>query len=132
MATNSRGIHLTEVPDKQLAVLRVLDRAVNFYVADSLKELIRAQVQQSTAKGLSGIVLDLTEVEVMDSCGVELLIRVREQVVEHGGQLALAGLLPVFQRMLEMMRLTPYFEMASDIEGAIEKLAATTATSPSH
>ena len=66
--------------------------------------------------------IDFGKVEVMDSCGVELLLRVRETLLDHDGRLCLAGLRGSFRRMLSMMRLTPYFQMAADETEARELL----------
>jgi anti-anti-sigma factor len=71
---------------------------------------LEGQIQVSFAGEERLVVLDLAGVEFIDSTGLRLLLRVREQVASHGGNLLIGRLSRPVKRLLDLTRLTDRFE----------------------
>lgn len=56
------------------------------------------------------VVLDLAGVEFIDSTGLRMLLRIRQQVAEHGGSLLIGRLSRPVKRLLDLTRLSDRFE----------------------
>ena len=70
----------------------------------------RAEVERlALAAAAPAVVVDLSGVAFMDSSGVGFLIGLRRLCQEHGKTLVLANPSPPIKKLLDMLRLTPYF-----------------------
>jgi anti-anti-sigma factor len=63
------------------------------------------------------VVLDLAGVEFIDSTGLRLLLRIRNAVESHGGQLLIGRLSRPVKRLLDLTKLTPRFEFLDGRSG---------------
>ena len=89
---------------------------------------IRAEME-ATLLSPTPVVLDLKQVEFIDSTGVGLLIRLQKRARCDGHQLVLANVSENVRRALELMRLTDFFIVASDLAAAAALLRDTGNTS---
>jgi anti-sigma B factor antagonist len=84
------------------------------------------QLRQEAQDRLDGdgrdFVLDLSEVEFIDSAGLETLIWLQEQAEEQLGQVRLAGVPENVEKILELTRLSSRFEHDRDVAAAVEGL----------
>ncbi|WP_411108990.1 STAS domain-containing protein [Streptomyces sp. c-19] len=71
--------------------------------------------------GADRVVVDCAGLRFCDSTGLNLLLRARQRMLEHGGRLDLAGLRPSVDRMLEITGARTVFRVYGD---AAEALAA--------
>ena len=85
-------------------------------------EALRKAALEKLNKTTRDFVLDLHEMEFIDSKGLESLLWLQDQCGERLGQIRLAGASENFQKVLEMTRLTPRFECTADVEAAIKSL----------
>jgi len=69
------------------------------------------------------IVLDLSNVEFIDSAGVGTLISCLRIVTERQGQLRLCGLNRAVQALFELMRMHRLFEVHADRQSALTSLS---------
>jgi anti-sigma B factor antagonist len=65
------------------------------------------------------VVLDFCSVTHLDSAGVECLLHCLSAIVRKGGELKLAALSPQAAVILEMSRVSRFFEMFATVEDAI-------------
>ena len=79
-------------------------------VAGDLRTLLKEQIGQ----GCREMVLDLRQVEMIDSMGIGLLIAVHNSLNKNGGQLRAVNLSQDLQRLFKNMRLDKHFS----VEGA--------------
>jgi len=66
------------------------------------------------------IVFDFSEVQQIDSAGVEMLLKCLERVMSLDGDLKLAALTPQASVILELTRVDRLFEMFATVDAAVE------------
>jgi anti-sigma B factor antagonist len=71
----------------------------------------------------AGIVLDMSDLEFIDSAGLEQLLCVRELCDENNCQLRLAGLDETLMKILEVTRLKKVFECYAELAEAVKSFA---------
>ena len=84
-----------------------------------LRELVRALIEQGSRK----IVLNLGEVQYIDSSGVGELVKTHTTVRNQSGKLTLVNLNKRVNDLLEMTRLSSVFDIERDEASAIRSLA---------
>lgn len=72
---------------------------------------------------VSGIVLDMSKVVLLDSKALEQLISLNEQCRERVRQLKMAGLDETCTKILEVTRLLPQFDTYSELTEAVKSFA---------
>ena len=91
-------------------------------VQETIK-LFQDTTSSVVAAGTTGMVIDMTKVGFIDSLGLEELLRLREYCRDNGCQLKLAGLEESCEKILEITRLAPYFdvydELANDVKSFV-------------
>ena len=80
------------------------------------------RLNDAIAKGMTGVVIDMTNVEFIDSTGLSVLLNALRRVTRQQGSLALAVSNPTVLRLFEITRLDSTFDIAPDREGAIAKV----------
>ncbi len=63
------------------------DQFLNYSFSDQLKAAIKRHTAERTARGVRNFVIDLSAVNVMDSCGLSVLIGVRKIVAQVDGRM---------------------------------------------
>jgi anti-sigma B factor antagonist len=71
----------------------------------------------------TGIVLDMSDLEFIDSTGLGELLRTREMCSQNNCQLRLAGLNETLAKILEVTRLNKEFQCYAETAGAVKSLA---------
>lgn len=71
---------------------------------------LRSELSRLTDQGMKHLVIDMHDVEFMDSSGLVVLIQVRKRVSGLGGTFALMDPHPAVQKVLAITRLTKIFE----------------------
>ncbi|MEV6285374.1 STAS domain-containing protein [Kribbella sp. NPDC051770] len=84
--------------------------------APALTETLRAVL---TTIGTKPLVLDLTEVEFMDSSGLGVLIGAHQQAAVQGGALILANPHPRVAKVLRITKLHKVFTVTETVEEAL-------------
>ena len=81
----------------------------SIYVEDATD--IRETFMYLINKGNTAFVVDLSQVDYMDSTGLGMLVFVRRQVVQKGGSLKLEGLHGLVKELFEMTHLDKQFQL---------------------
>ena len=76
---------------------------------DAISECRDAVEQQTKASPAPVVTVDLADVTFMDSSGVGFLIGLRRLCQEQGKSLTVANPSAPIKKLLDMLRLTPYF-----------------------
>jgi anti-sigma B factor antagonist len=71
---------------------------------------LEGQIQVTFAGEERLVVLDLAGVGFIDSTGLRLLLRLRDQVASHGGNLLIGRLSRPVKRLLDLTKLSDHFE----------------------
>ncbi len=87
--------------------------------------ILREIVRDLAEKGRKAIVLNLGEVQYIDSSGVGELVKAHTTIRNQGGQLKLTNLNKRVHDLLEMTRLSAVFDIQKDETSAIESFSGT-------
>ena len=93
------------------------ERAVDITNSGELRDTMLAQIEE----GARTIVVDLSAVRYVDSSGLSSMVNVATTVEKNNGHIVLCGLDPSVRKVLEMTRLTEYFQITEDLESAVAK-----------
>jgi anti-sigma B factor antagonist len=88
---------------------------------------LRETVTDLLANGRNNILLNLSQVEYVDSSGVGELVRSLTTIRKHGGQMKLANVHRKVQELLEAMHLHRVFDIHKEEAVAIQSFGAATA-----
>src|SRR5271167_3876905 len=107
-------LHLQSRPVGDVLIVQCQGRIV---VGNEVSTLF-LHVNESFAK-YGDIVLQLDQVEFVDSSGFGALVRLMQAARSKGGDLKLSGVPPKIRKTLEVTRLLPQFETYDSVEEAI-------------
>ena len=103
--------------DDETVVLRVAGE-IHATTAPEFSE----RLNDAIASGKTGVVLDLTGVEFIDSTGLSVLLNGLRRVTRARGTMVLACANPTVLRLFEITKLDSTFEILPTCEEAIERL----------
>ena len=108
-----------DLPDAAGVVVTFATAFLNYATSETLsadvKELCRARV----AQGARLVVVDLTAVLVMDSCGLSMLVAMKKATEEGGARLRLVGLAPMIHRLFVVTKVDRVFDIFEDRRAAL-------------
>jgi len=116
-------VKIDDADDGLSTILRLKDQFLNYTFADQLKALLKEFCRQRMHRGVRRFVVDLSAVQIMDSCGLSVLIGLRKIVDENQGRLVLCQVSPIIQRLLGITRLDRVFEVYPDEPAAMVAVA---------
>jgi anti-sigma B factor antagonist len=85
---------------------------------------LRRTIRELAQNGSTQIVLDMAEVDYMDSSGLGELMASRTTVLSFGGQLKLLNVSPRVRDLLAVMRVDRIFEIFDDEKLAVESFSS--------
>jgi anti-sigma B factor antagonist len=110
-----------ETTIRQVGDVAVLDISGRITLGEG-NVMLREIVRDLTEKGSKKIILNLGEVQYVDSSGIGELVKAHTTVRNKGGQLKLVNLNPRVSNLLEMTRLVAVFDIAPDEASAVGSL----------
>lgn len=90
---------------------------MDLYNAHLLKEL----VDKLIAKGIMHFVINMENVEYIDSTGIGILIAICSGMKKEGAKLAIASVKGSVKKVIELTKMTNFFPLANTLEEAIAK-----------
>ena len=85
------------------------------------RNLLR-DLQQRINDGINQFVVDLAEVKIINSVGINFLLSLLSRVKEANGQLFLMNVSDYVYRLLDVTKLTSVFEMMTSADDAVLEL----------
>ena len=82
------------------------------------KEILQA-VQTKIDEGFSNFVVDLKQIQFMNSVGLNFLITLKARSNDSGGRVAVANASGKVVQLLEMTKLRPIFQVNNSVEEAV-------------
>ncbi len=93
--------------------------------AENVEDVL-AFFQEREGKDEKRIVLDLSELEYVDSSGLGVFVRIMKVRRNSGGDVRIAAPTAEVRKVLELTRLNRVFEIFPSVEEATEKFCTTT------
>lgn len=78
-------------------------------------------VQRSFDAGKCNFIVDLSQINVLNSVGLNFLLAMRSRTKENGGHLVVCGVNERVMQLLEMTKLIPMFNLAKGIEEGLSR-----------
>ncbi len=110
-------MQLSTKTEEQLRIVSVREERIDAAVALEFKDAMRVQ----TEDGPETVVLDLSEVQFIDSSGLGAIVASMKTLGAHR-KMALAGLTPTVERVFQLTRMDSVFSVFSTLDGALEEL----------
>jgi anti-sigma B factor antagonist len=110
-----------DLSEEELDAANLVIRVAGEIHATSAPEFSE-RLNQAIARGKTGIVLDLTAVEFIDSTGLSVLLNGLRRVTRARGTMVLACANPTVLRLFEITKLDSTFEILADCDEAIERV----------
>lgn len=92
---------------------------IGIYNINAIKKDIKNTMEKNTIFAI----MDLKNVDYMDSSALALLINLRKQLTELGGGVKLVDVPKNILNLLEMTGILPYFDIHNDVADAAECFA---------
>ena len=105
---------IEEIIDDIVVEIINLDRAT-IREAEDLKEKLMPKINM----GYKKVIIDLSEVEFLDSTFLGVIVGTLKRVAKVGGDLKLVGFKPAVRSMFELTRLFRVFETYSELQEAL-------------
>jgi anti-anti-sigma factor len=109
-------------PSGRFSTVALHAKYLNYDVSDGLRAALQEAIQSRLDAGQRAFVLELSEVSIVDSCGVGLMIWLHRLVEDVGGALYLCGISHFLLKMLRMMQLDRFFRVLPTEEEVARKL----------
>lgn len=103
--------------EDNLQVVSVHDTRIDAAVAIEFKDAMRA----STEGGSDTVILDLSDVQFIDSSGLGAIVAAMKQMGQSR-KLALAGLTPTVEKVFRLTRMDSVFSVFPTLDGALSEL----------
>jgi anti-sigma B factor antagonist len=113
----------TEAVTRQVGDVCVIDLKGNIILGEG-NVLIREMLTDLMAQGKKLVILNLREVDHIDSAGIGELVRSHSTLRRRGGQLKLANLSPKVNDVIRMISLHAVFDIYGDEQAAVKSFAA--------
>jgi anti-sigma B factor antagonist len=108
-------LQLTEREDGRVTILTV---GGDLVIGDA-EAAFKKTVTRLIERGRVHLLVDLHEVQFVDSSGLGALVRAMTMTQREGGQTKLVGLGPQIRKLLELTKLDSVFEIHDDVEAAV-------------
>ena len=82
------------------------------------------RLNEAISSGTRGVVIDMSQVEFIDSTGLSVLLNGLRRVTRSDGRLALVVTNPTVLRLFEITKLDSTFDIQSTVEDAIARVQA--------
>ncbi len=115
-------LQVNDAQERSTFVLK--DQFLNYAFSDQLKAALRQLTTERAARGVRNFVVDLTAVNVMDSCGLSVLIGMRKIVDAAQGRMIVIAPSPIILRLFAITRLDKVFELVGTEREALQALGA--------
>jgi len=119
MAMEGRSPVTMQTTARQVGEVTILDISGRITVGEG-NVILREIVRDLAGKGAKAIVLNLGEVQYVDSSGVGELVKAHTTIRNQGGQLKLTNLNKRVHDLLELTRLSAVFDIQKDETSAIK------------
>lgn len=113
-------MHLHESVEQGIRIFH-LRGEIDLHYAPVLRSLLHSEIKARCP----ALILDLREVDFIDSTGLAVLIGYQRDCAKYGGKFALTGLQGHVRQIFELVRLDTMLPIFPDVSAAVAALGAT-------
>ncbi|MDX9750289.1 MAG: STAS domain-containing protein [Flavobacteriales bacterium] len=118
--TERPAFDLTVSEEKGCRVFHMKGRLMDQQQADRLMQALDGEI----SAGHKSVILDMSELQYMNSTGLNILINVLTRTRNAGGDTLIAGMSHSVRQLFVVTKLDSIFIITPDVDGAVAKLTA--------
>lgn len=108
--------------DKDVTIIQFREPTVlDVYHIDKISRELYALVEDEANRRL---VMDFSQIKMLSSQTLSVLLKLRQNVQEVGGEIVISGINPGLYRVFKITNLQSVFEFFEDIDSAVASLAS--------
>lgn len=100
-----------------IAVIAIREKRIYMQLAEKFKE----EISDFLENGEQNIIIDLSDVSVMNSAALGVLIALQNDLENKKGKLSIVGLQPLMEEIFYRMRLELLFNIDYSVDAALQK-----------
>ncbi|GIN73600.1 anti-sigma-B factor antagonist [Bacillus sp. J14TS2] len=104
-----------DVEETETGIIAKLAGEIDAYTAPTVRDELLPRAEQSEMK----IVVDLSEVNYMDSTGLGIFVGLFKTLKEHNGELVLKGMSDRLKRLFDITGLADVMDVNTEVEGGV-------------
>jgi len=104
---------------KNIPVLTFQEKRIYLQLSEKFKE----EIGEFLVNGGKNLILDLSDVNVMNSAALGVLIALQSDIEKRKGRMSIVGLQPLMEEIFSRMRLELIFDIDKSVESAASKFA---------
>lgn len=115
MSTQPYSTFTVSSVGQNIALIKIHEKRIYLKMSDQFRE----EMQRFLGTPAQRVIVDLSQVSVMNSVGLGVLIALQNELDKRSGQLCLVGLQPLMEEIFTRMRLEYLFKIAPTVEAAL-------------
>jgi len=104
--------------EKDITIIRVMQKRIFLEISDQFRDEVVSVIEDGGTK----LIFDLSQVHVMNSSGLGVLMLARDKIEKRDGKIVICCLMPLMDEIFTRMRFTHFFDVTRDLKSAIEKM----------
>lgn len=108
------------IQDGDITIIKVIQKRIFLEISDQFRDEVVSVIDDGGTK----IIFDLSQVHVMNSSGLGVLMLARDKIEKRNGKIVVCCLMPLMEEIFTRMRFTHFFDVTKDLTGAFEKIKA--------
>ncbi len=117
MEEGARPLSTIEVAHKgDIDIVTIKERRIFLQIAETFREELVSVIEG----GASKLIVDLSQVSVMNSSGLGVLILARDKLKKRNGRIVLCGMQHIMAEIFARMHLDSFFDVAADTEAGLK------------
>ncbi|NIA31077.1 MAG: STAS domain-containing protein [Actinobacteria bacterium] len=104
--------------EKDITIIKVMQKRIFLEISDQFRDEVISVIEDGGTK----LIFDLSQVHVMNSSGLGVLMLARDKIEKRNGKIIICCLMPLMDEIFTRMRFTHFFEITKDFKSALEKM----------
>ena len=92
-------------------------------IGDEAADAVRDHLDPVVARGDANLIIDISSSARINSAGLAILVRLVTDANKYGSRMILAAPSPFVANVLEVTRLSEFFDVVESVEEAIQRVA---------
>ena len=113
---NYKTIEATQ--DGDITIIMVIKNRIFMEISDQFRDEVVSVIEDGGTK----IIFNLSQVHVMNSSGLGVLMLARDTIEKRGGKIIICCLMPLMEEIFTRMRFMHFFDVTKNLVDALERI----------
>ncbi len=102
-----------------IPVLEVREKRIYMHLAEDFREEAMRYIDD---ENITALIVDLSQVSIMNSAGLGVLIAMQNEMEKRKGRLWIVGLQPLMREIFDRMKLPLLFEIGESVDSVLAEI----------